>query len=218
VDRALGEAWLRLMTDHSVLVHAGDEDMITEQLKTELVAMRRTDQPRGFNAALFGVPTRDSRLRDCHGESIDQSPDLTIYPAIPRRGIADDQHDALFFECKVLDKARGMDLYRVNGIERFTTGRYAWRMPHAGMLAYVLDKSECSPTVALTDYFTRSTAAGSTIGKDLGMSDPPTQAMTAWNSLVSDVAETRHLRTAPEVGARSIIALRHLWLLANPAS
>ena len=66
------------------------------------------------------MPTRDSRLRDCYGESIDQSPDLTIYPAVPRRGIADDQHDALFFECKVLDKARGMDLYRANGIERFT--------------------------------------------------------------------------------------------------
>jgi hypothetical protein len=219
VDRALCEAWLRLMADHSVLVHAADEDMITEQLRTELAAMRKANQPPGFNDALFGIPTRDSRLRDCHGESIDQSPDLTIYPAVSRPGIADDLHDALFFECKVLDKKRGMDLYRANGMERFTTGRYAWRMPHAGMLAYVLDKSECSPTVALTDYFARSTAVGSTIGKELGVSEPPIQVMKARNTLVSVVAETKHLRAAPVVnGARSIIALRHLWLLANPAS
>jgi hypothetical protein len=150
VDRAMSEAWRRMLRDHSILIHAGDEDTITDQLRTELVAMRRENRPRGFGSAFFGVPTRDSKQRDCYGASIDQSPDLTIYPAHPRRGIADDQYDALFFECKVLDRTRGMDLYRLNGIERFTTGRYAWRMPHAGMIAYVLDKHETSRARART--------------------------------------------------------------------
>lgn len=199
VARALGEAWLILISHHIALVQAGDEDRITEQLKTELIALRSSDQPPGFNDALFGMPTRDSKLRDCHGRSIDQSPDLTIYPAKSRLGIADPQHDALFFECKVLDRTRGMDLYRAKGIERFTTGRYAWRMPHAGMLAYVLDKSECSPTAALARYFVRPGAAGLTLGEGLGVFEPPGQVVSAWNRWLSDVAETRHLRTAPVV-------------------
>jgi len=217
VDRAFGEAWLRLMRNHSALIFSGDEDIITDQLKTELVALRSEDHPRGFNSGLFCMPVRDAKLRDCYGKSIDQMPDLTIYPANPRPGIADQQHDALFFECKVLDKTRGMDLYRSNGIERFRAGRYAWRMPHAGMVAYVLEKSEYSPTAALTDYFAKANKAGNTIGSELGVSEPPIQAVKAQNAFVSDVGESRHLRSAPVIdGKTSVVTLRHLWLIANP--
>lgn len=172
VEQALSEAWLRLIRDHTALISGGNEDAITDQLMTELVALRSNECPPGFHAGFFGMPVRDGKLPSWDGKSIDQMPDITIYPAIPRHNIADQRHDALFFECKVLDKTRGLDLYRSQGIERFTQGRYAWRMPHAGMVAYVLERSESSPTTALTGYFMRTNQAGKTIGSELGAFTP----------------------------------------------
>jgi hypothetical protein len=70
VDRALCVAWERVKKRHPALLQGADEDRLTDQLKTELVAMRRRNEPAGFNANLFGVPTRDSKLRDATGESM----------------------------------------------------------------------------------------------------------------------------------------------------
>lgn len=215
VEQALSEAWLCLIRDHSALVLSGNEDVITNQLLSELAALWVREYPLGFNPGIFGMPSRDGKLSSWDGQSIDQMPDITIYPAVPRPNIASPRHDALFFECKVLDKNRGMNLYRSEGIERFTQGRYAWRMPHAGMVAYVFDKSECSSTTALTNYFARNGKAGTTVGHDLGVSNPPIMAAASKNKHVADIAETRHLRTAPVVhGTASEITLRHLWLLS----
>lgn len=215
VDRAIGEAWLRVLRDHKSVVLSGNEDEITDHMKSELVKLRRQNCPPGFNEGLFSMPVRDAKLRDCHGESIDQMPDLTIYPAKARPGIADEQHDALFFECKVLDRARGLDLYTLKGIERFRKGRYAWRMPHAGMVAYTIKRTERSPTKALAEYFARTSNSGSTRGHELGASTAPVMVEQARNECISDIAETSHRRSAPVVdGKVSEIRLRHLWLIA----
>lgn len=217
VEQALSEAWLRLIRDHSTLVSGGNEDAITDELMNALAALWGSGYMPGFNAGFFGIPMRDGKLPSWDGKSIDQMPDITIHAATPRQNIANHRHDALFFECKVLDKTRGMDLYRLQGIERFTQGRYAWCMQHAGMVAYVLEKSECSPTAALTDYFARVNQAGNTIGGQLGVLAPPTLAAKAKNAYVSDIAESKHLRSAPVVdGKKSVITLRHLWLTAFP--
>ena len=201
-----------------MLVSGGNEDAITDQLITELVALRGNECPSGFHAGFFGMPVRDGKLPSWDGKSIDQMPDITIYPVVPRHNIADQRHDALFYECKVLDKTRGLDLYRSQGIERFTQGRYAWRMPHAGMVAYVFAKSESSPTTALTGYFTRTNQAGKKIGDELGVSTFPTLVPKAGAAHISDVAESRHIRSAPVIeGKKSVITLRHLWLVATPS-
>jgi hypothetical protein len=216
VEQALSEAWLRLIRDHSTLVSGGNEDAITDELMNALAALWGSEYPPGFHAGFFGIPMRDGKLPSWDGKSIDQMPDITIYPATPRQGIANYRHDALFFECKVLDKTRGMDLYRSQGIERFTQGRYAWCMPHAGMVAYVLEKSERSPTAVLTNYFARVDQAGNTIGSQLGVSTLLTLAVKAKNAYVSDIAESKHLRSAPVVdGKKSLITLRHLWLTTS---
>jgi hypothetical protein len=217
VEQALSEAWLRLIHNHLALITGGNEDAITDQLMTELVALRGNECQPGFHAGFFGMPVRDGKLPNWDGKSIDQMPDITIYPAIPRHNIADQRHDALFYECKVLDKTRGLDLYRSQGIERFTQGRYAWRMPHAGMLAYVIGKSDSSPTTSLTGYFARINQAGNTIGSQLGVFTPPTSVAKSATAYVSDVAESKHTRTAPVVsGSESVISLRHLWLSVTP--
>jgi hypothetical protein len=212
VDRALCAAWERVKKRHPALLQGADEDRITDQLKTELVAMRRRNEPAGFNANLFGVPTRDSKLRDAAGESIDKTPDLTVYPAQPRAGVADDQHDALFFECKVLDATRGLTLYCNEGIRRFVDGRYAWRMPHAGMIAYVLKIKDPCPVKSLTRHLARRVGT-STIGSQFGCAQAPTMAMQSPGTMASDIAETRHVRRAQDGTTLDEIALRHLWLL-----
>jgi hypothetical protein len=212
VDRALCIAWERVKTRHPALLQKADEDRITDQLKTELVAMRRNNEPPGFNSNLFGVPTRDSKLKDATGESIDKTPDLTVYPAEPRAGVADDQHDALFFECKVLDAKKGLALYCNEGIRRFVDGRYAWRMPHAGMIAYVLGKADRCPIKSLTKHLARRKGT-STIGSELGCFNAPTVAMQSPGTMASDVAETCHMRHVKDGTVLGEISLRHLWLL-----
>ena len=63
---------------------------------------------------------------------------------------------------------------------------------------------------------TRTGKDGKAIGIELGVSDLPTVAVNAMNEFVSDIAETRHIRSAPVImGQRSTITLRHLWLIAE---
>ena len=213
IERALSIAWDSVRTRYPRLLAQADEDRITEQIKTELVALRTKNEPQGFNSDLFGMPTRDSKLRDWLGKSIDKTPDLTIYLAHPRPGVIDAQYDAIFLECKVLDARRGLRAYRKDGIERFLDGRYAWAMPHAGMIGYVLGRKANCPLSALTAYLSRR-CGRRTIGAILGVVSPPSKVATSPRPSAADVAETIHKRSAPLVrGKATQISLRHLWLL-----
>lgn len=225
VERALYGAWETVVRDHHAVVIAADEDQITEKLKTVMVAMRKRNEPPGFSDALFGVPSRDSRLADWSGKSIDQSPDLTIYAANSRRDVSDDQYDALFMECKVLDATRGLNLYNTRGMRRFIDGSYAWRMPHALMIAYVLDDDERTPFASLTAYFaevprnavgsTKNSATKKSIGSLLATRGNPTVVMSSMGPLAADVVLTAHERSAPLSGSvPNVIELRHLWMRA----
>lgn len=214
VERALCEAWLRVKQNSPQLlpIENANEDLITDQLKTELVALRKENIPNGFNDEMFGVPTRDSKLKSASNSSIDKMPDLTIYLARSRSVVTDDQHDALFFECKVLDKARSLSLYDEHGIQRFTKGWYAGYMPHAGMIAYVLGSPNKCPLTSLTKYMGKTKAGSKNKNSvQLGCSSSPTKAMTSPNtSIASDIAQSIHARSL-----RPDIILRHLWLFTK---
>ena len=206
VDKALSLAWMRLQARNPSIISTKDEDKITDELVTELTAMRRDDQPMGFNSYFFGVPVRDGKLPNYSGRSIDQMPDLTIPLAYPRPGVSDDRHDALFYECKVITTNRNLSLYRKKGIKRFLDGQYAWRMPHAGMIAYVFQPAPNCPVAALTSYFARKVKK-TTIGTAVGCIKGPVMAMTAPYTSVSNIAMTTHSRPFNA----SEINLRHLW-------
>jgi len=45
----------------------------------------------------------------------------------------------IFFECKPIGNIE--TYFGENGLKRFCDGRYAWAMPHAGMIGYVQRKS-----------------------------------------------------------------------------
>ncbi|MBR8235740.1 MULTISPECIES: hypothetical protein [unclassified Burkholderia] len=213
VDLAICEAWKRVKNRCPTVLATGDEDQITDELKTELVALRKADFPPGFNNSLFGVPTRDSKVRNSSGTSIDPTPDLTIYPAIPRPEVSDDQHDALFFECKVLDRSRGLSLYDKKGMKRFADGWYASRMQHAGMIAYVLGGTNTSPVPCLKRYLGKTARGESmTNGDRLGCRSFPQKVMDSPGLMASDIANTVHARPSLTIGSHDI-TLRHLWLL-----
>lgn len=213
VDQALSKAWHDLVDNDASVLETKDEDIITDCLLNNLTNLRRRSEIPGFNDAFFSLPSRDAKLPDCDGNSIDQMPDITIRLAKCRSGIADDRHDALFFECKVLDPSRGLDSYRVDGIDRFLSGRYAWRMPHAGMLAYVFDRRDTIPTNALITYSKRKNK-GITIAEHLRLLGLPTKVVCASTPLVSEIAMTEHDRLAPVVDGKTFaISLRHMWLM-----
>lgn len=214
VDRALCEAWNRVQHGYPNLLRLADEDQITDQLKTELVALRKANVPAGFNDYLFGVPTRDSKVRNARGTSIDPTPDLTIYLAKSRPEVTDDQHDALFFECKVIDKKRTLRLYGEKGIQRFIDGWYASRMPHAGMIAYVLNSTNRCPVTSLSKYLAKA-KTGTTItnATRLGCTAFPSKVMSSPSLMASDIAQTLHARSSIKTSPPSDILLRHLWLL-----
>lgn len=211
VDQALCVAWNAVVINHHDAIRTKDEDIITDALVEELTHLRRRGDVGGFTAALFSVPSRDAKLPDCHGVSIDQMPDITVRLAMCRQGVVDDRHDALFFECKVLDGSRGLDHYRIDGIDRFVTGRYAWRMPHAGMLAYLFDRKANTPTRALTSYASRMNS-GRPISDHMRLVGGPDEVRCGAPPHVSEVAMTLHDRTAPAVnGETSPVTLRHMW-------
>lgn len=211
VDQALCMAWSAVVTNHVDAVASKDEDQITDALLDELTRLRRRGDVRGFTDAVFAVPTRDSKLPTRDGTSIDQMPDITIRLAMCRQGVVDDRHDALFLECKVLDGTRGLDAYRVDGIDRFVSGRYAWRMPHAGMLAYVFDRKSDTPTLALSTYAAK-TYNGRPIASHIGLTAGPEEIYGATPPLVSEVALTQHDRASSTGVPVSSISLRHMWL------
>ena len=210
VEQALCIAWDAVVNKHPGVIATKDEDKITDALLEELTHLRRKGVG-GFTAAVFGVPARDAKLPDCYGQSIDQMPDITIRLAQCRSGVADDRHDALFFECKVLDGTRGLNSYRVDGIDRFLSGRYAWKMPHAGMLAYTFNRRANTPTKALAAYARRANGQ-QPLSEHMRLIGDPQEVFGATPPRASEIVATKHNRLAPAVNGRtSEITLRHMW-------
>lgn len=219
VEQAIRQAWRMLVLGHQVVLATRDEDRITDRLLDILVDLRKSGAVPGFTADLFGLPVRDAKLPDWQGVSIDKTPDITVYPARPRQDIGEGRHDALFLECKVLDGNRRLTQYGDEGIQRFLDGRYAWRMPHAHMVAYVFSVTDRHPASALKSHFTRQRGGPprQTNGQRLALRDGPKEVLAAGCACTRPVIQTGHLRSAPVLPGRdNPIQLRHLWL-CDPA-
>ncbi len=217
VERAMYKAWERVRLNYPALLAAANEDRITDQLKVELVAIRRSDTLEGFNCQMFGVPVRDGKLRSGSGHSIDMMPDLAFYLVGCRVDVDEDDHDALFFECKVLDATKGLSLYDKKGLARFVDGRYASRMPQASMVAYALGKGHTCPGISLPAYLDcTAKGASQTNGQRLGWDSKKGATAPSLGAFCAKIWESVHGRQFP--GHLTIkpdpISIRHLWLTA----
>lgn len=219
VEQAIRQAWRTMLRDCQDVLATRDEDRISDRLLDILVEMRTNETVPGFTADLFGLPVRDAKLPDWLGASIDKTPDITVYPARPRQGISHGRHDGLFLECKVLDGTRRLTQYGDHGIQRFLDGRYAWRMPHAHMVAYVFSATDRHPETALKSHFARKRVGPpcQSNGKRLAVRHGPTEVLPAGCAHTRPIIQTDHFRSAPVLPGRdNPIVLRHIWL-CDPA-
>jgi hypothetical protein len=147
----------RVLVAHAALVRAFEllreegyplasalENDITERLEDKLEnRLRHTGEVPGFDYLHFGRVTRANELPNYDRTKKSKKPDLVI--GLRREGRLDilQTHDALFAECKPVDKAHRLaSAYCAldrdcTGIERFIIGDYAWTMEEALMIGFV---------------------------------------------------------------------------------
>lgn len=206
VEEAISAAWQMLLADDVVAVElaSASEPVITLRMQDALEVILNSGAVNGFSPAVFCPPIRGQELEDVSQKKLEKRPDLTFqqHVAVPAT-----RHHALFFECKVLGRGRTVGDYVKDGVGRFCDGRYAWAMPHAGMIAYSFSTRFDSAWSVLTAYWN----SGGVVALTIPEVDPVEEASTA------PVCVTRHKRsfTLPNNKPPGAITLRHLWLRAR---
>jgi hypothetical protein len=125
---------------------AARENEITAKLEETLEnRVRNRGEIEGFDGLFFGKVTRGNEVINHDGTKISKKPDLMFHLRREDRSEWDQRQDALFAECKPVDRAHtlvghycavGKDC---TGVERFVVGDYAWAMEEALMIGYVRD-------------------------------------------------------------------------------
>ncbi len=133
VNLAISKAWQKIPTKSLTKL---SEDKITVKLQAALNRLMGSEEEPGFNCCRFQTITRGEDLCNYNGRSINKQPDLVIR-RIERKAGIDTIQDALFIECKIIDRNKTSLQYIEEGMYRFVCGDYAWAMPHAMMLGYV---------------------------------------------------------------------------------
>jgi hypothetical protein len=199
VEKAIWCAWARLISENCLDVASAKETAITAALQHYLVELLNLEIVDGFVSDVFPPPTRDSSVVDYSGEFLEKKPDLTFYcqhvkPVSNQR--------ALFFECKPIGNINAY--LGSNGLGRFIDGRYAWAMPHAGMIAYMRRRHPYDVQDALRTSLVLDGKVNISLSIDATCSE-------------NQVVVTEHgrdflLRTGAAPGN---IKIRHLWLDAG---
>jgi hypothetical protein len=197
VEEAIRSAWKSVLSDGSIDVKTENEVAITDALQQHLVRLLNLETVEGFNSDVFPPPTRDSSVSDFSGKYLEKRPDLTIYCQHVRPVSI---HRAFFFECKPIGN---IGIYLgANGLERFLDGRYAWAMPHAGMIGYVQKRRKPKDAESLLN---------SNLNKD---SSVFTNLIVNGSLAKDPVVITEHPRHFQLRNGRTpgSIQIRHLWL------
>lgn len=210
VERAIVVAWGNLMSAPSFAKWAETaiERDITVELQKQLIDLLNTNEVRGFTAAAFAPPIRGQEIEDHSGLEKEKRPDLTFL-RLAARPVSN--HNAQFYECKVIGRGRTVDDYHKDGIMRFVDGRYAWRMPHAGMIAFVSPPPSSVASTALESYWKKN-------GESKALEGIPTCALELDATASPLITVSVHARkfTLPNNAEPGDIVLRHLWLSVVP--
>lgn len=141
IEKAICEAWRQLRLSTSLDLTSASEKAITTELQGSIIDVLNNGDVDGFVPEIFAQPVRDASVADYSNNFLEKKPDLTFHiqnaaPLSPNKGY--------FFECKPIGNVG--TYFGPNGLGRFCDGRYAWAMPHAGMIGYVQRKT--SPLTA----------------------------------------------------------------------
>ena len=209
VEEALCVAWdyLRTRPRPGFNLLSEVEDVVTQELYERLYDdVFNKSVVDGFDRQLFPDITREPKVRNYDGSSLDKMPDMLI--RLFDRGVFIPSQDGLFIECKPVDPDHSAGVHYCNkGIIRFVRGEYAWAMTSALMIGYVRDGYSISPklTKALEEH-----------GKEVSTIALPYPCQLSKPGKNNEVVHvSQHLRTFNYVETRQqapAITLRHLWL------
>ena len=131
------------------------ENEITAELENALEnRVRNRGEVEGFDNLFFGKVTRGNEVKNFNATKISKKPDLMFYLRRENRHEWDQCQDALFTECKPVDRQHSLRGHYCavdkdcTGIERFIIGDYAWAMEEAFMIGYVRDGIQIVPDLA----------------------------------------------------------------------
>lgn len=210
LDKAIALAWGQTMATSRgrTLLASGNEAEITSMLQDAITYLLGSETLRGFSPAVFGAPIRGQELEDYSGTRLEKRPDLTIIRLSARPAI---NHNAMFYECKILGRGRTVDDYITHGVMRFQNGNYAWAMPHAGMIGYVAAGHRTDAKASLIERWTHTKSHAPCA---------PLYGMVEDHSMNPVIAISIHARTfmLRNGEAPGNIMLRHMWLGEPPAS
>ena len=209
VELAIASAWNTIVNDallHEAcalhLLSDATEVEVSVKLVEILESMLNSGSTEGFNGRRFSPPVRGQELTDVTGTELEKRADISIRLQSSKPY---SQYNSLFFECKRISAKRLIADYVNKGLVKFCDQRYAWGMPHAGMLAYVQNLDPAPhPRVELEKYWVKNPTS-----ETLPNCEP-----TIDGSGAVSVTITKHKRqkTLPNGSAPSDITIRHLWL------
>jgi hypothetical protein len=207
VDKAIKTAWVLVQNKYSSTIMSFNEETISEKLEYELQKLMDSEKLPIFNRSKFQSVVRGGKYCSYNGVSIEKAPDLTLKLIDLNPGISDSRHDALFIECKIINRGKTPLLYIENGIYRFVEGEYAWAMPQAMMLAFVKNKKKL-PT-DLLESFKRNMSK-----KKVHKCQPKHNKMTEVIPKAPKTFLSKHVRkwVHAEYGVPGNIDILHLWL------
>ncbi len=209
VEEALCVAWdyLRTRPRPGFNLLSAVEDVVTQELYERLYDdVFNKGVVDGFDRQLFPDITREPKVRNYDGSSLDKMPDMLI--RLFDRGVFIPSQDGLFIECKPVDPDHSAGVHYCNkGIIRFVRGEYAWAMTSALMIGYVRDGYSILPklTKALED---RETEVPT-----IALPYPCQRSKPGKNNEVVHVSQHSRTFNYVETGQHApAITLRHLWL------
>jgi hypothetical protein len=197
IEKAICYAWELLKVSKSINLTIALETEITDALQQSIIDVLNNNLVKGFIPEIFAQPSRDASVSDHTGQFLEKKPDLTF--TIPTaRPLS--VHKGIFFECKPIGSIS--KYFGSDGLERFCDGRYAWAMPHAGMIGYV---QRIKPPISAKEAIEEKVKTGALLvlshGEDLSATYHP-----VW---VTVHARNFALKNGNAPGS---ISVRHIWL------
>jgi hypothetical protein len=188
---------------------SAQENAITQQLEWILENhLRKTGKVAGFDERIFQKVRRGAEVTNFNGKHPSKKPDL-VFDLARDAPLALSSLDALFVECKPVDKAHPLEKHYGNmGAFRFINGDYGWAMQEGMMVAYARDGNTLS--ASLPPAFSNE-PLHSLLGK-------PTAITLVANGATSPKAEQLHFTThqrnfqwPQSKGSASPIRIFHSW-------
>jgi hypothetical protein len=209
IELAVRQAWAQLLDNpgEAAKLATANEVDISHQLRTALNGLRerRTGEVPGYTYDVFEHPQLGAEFQTQHGAI--RKPDLVFFLAgRPRPGVADGMRDAIFVECKLLEKGKTVATYCQEGLKRFVTGDYGAWVREGMMLGYVRDKSalpEALIKLGQKETFRKSLSWDGNV------------SLCTLTELAPRVHLTVHQRNwlyQGQTGSPGPIEIRHLWL------